>query len=289
LNIGVFDLVRDIQSTMLWPTRKGTIFLTYAKVRLKYTLMARLLGRKRKEEDIFGFKVSFFNYETFLRLFREIFVRRSYYFSSNAQAPVIIDCGSNIGMAVLFFKLIYPKSKIIAFEPDSDTFQILSKNIRSNNLSDVEIFDKALSSSEGRVNFYYSSSTQGSLKMSLDPNRLSNPASRMVETVKLSSYISSSVDFVKLDVEGSELAVIEDLAKNSKLDLVKEMIVEYHHHVEKQRDNMSELLRILEEGGMGYQIETAGRIAPIVDGGKGRFQDLIIYVYNKRAAGEFGS
>jgi hypothetical protein len=62
-------------------------------------------------------------------LYREIFVRQYYYFRANTDHPVIFDCGANLGMATLFFKWLYPKSRVEAFEPDPGTFAVLQKNV----------------------------------------------------------------------------------------------------------------------------------------------------------------
>ena len=46
------------------------------------------------------------------------------------KGSYVIDCGANIGMSITYFKRLYPKSKIIGFEPDPKIFETLKKNIR---------------------------------------------------------------------------------------------------------------------------------------------------------------
>src|SRR5688500_10055596 len=53
---------------------------------------------------------------------REIFVREIYRFETDIRNPVIIDCGSNIGLSVLYFHKSYPGARILAFEPDAGNF-----------------------------------------------------------------------------------------------------------------------------------------------------------------------
>ena len=48
-----------------------------------------------------------------------------YRFVTTKEAPVILDCGANIGLSVIYFKQLYPNSKITAFEPDPDVFKVL--------------------------------------------------------------------------------------------------------------------------------------------------------------------
>lgn len=111
------------------------------------------------------FRVEGFEYKNLYYLFGEIFVRGVYYFESDSKKPLIVDCGSNIGFSILFFKFLYPESTIYAFEPDPDTFRMLQKNIKANQLSHVTAFNSAVSDTEGAVAFY-TSTTPGSVSMS---------------------------------------------------------------------------------------------------------------------------
>jgi tRNA1(Val) A37 N6-methylase TrmN6 len=56
--------------------------------------------------------------------------------------PYIIDCGSHIGISIMFFKKHYPDSTILSFEPDPDIFQLLKKNITINKLNNVTLINK---------------------------------------------------------------------------------------------------------------------------------------------------
>lgn len=67
-------------------------------------------------------------------LFREIFIEPSYFFRTERPHPLIVDCGSNIGMSVIFFKLLYPDARVLAFEPDPAPFELLEQNIRTNGM-----------------------------------------------------------------------------------------------------------------------------------------------------------
>ena len=41
-------------------------------------------------------------------LYREVFGERRCWFSADTTRPVILDCGSNIGMAILFLRALWP-------------------------------------------------------------------------------------------------------------------------------------------------------------------------------------
>jgi hypothetical protein len=70
--------------------------------------------------DLMDYTISFCGRASFLYLFEEIFAKASYLFHSDTDRP--LDCGSNIGMSVLFFKKLYPAARITAFEPDPRTY-----------------------------------------------------------------------------------------------------------------------------------------------------------------------
>lgn len=250
--------------------------LTHYKLRIKRSFI-RLLSLRIQKEKIFGFKVNFFNYRVFASLYKQMFITREYYFQSKTEAPFIIDCGSNIGMSILFFKWSYPKSAILSFEPDVKTFAILEKNVRENGLNHVELYNKAVSDTDGSVQFYSNPDNPGSLTMSIYSRWNPGTKANTVDTVKLSKYISKTVDFLKMDIEGAEDKVIDELAKEGKLRFIREMVMEYHHHMEPATDRLGKMLATLEENGFGYQIHSIVRM-PFK---KKEYQNLMIYAYHK--------
>ena len=66
---------------------------------------------------------------SFIFQFKEIFVNQSYKFKSFTNSPVIYDCGANIGISCLYFKKIFPDSRIEAFEADPQIAKILQNNL----------------------------------------------------------------------------------------------------------------------------------------------------------------
>lgn len=258
-------------------------WLTHQRLRLKRHLI-RLLRLNVRREKIFGLTVHFFNYRVFTSLFRQMFITKEYFFRARISRPFIIDCGSNIGMSMLFFKRLYPQSEILCFEPDPQTFAVLEKNVRGNSLKNVEIFNKALSDAEGSVDFYSNPENPGALTMSIYSTWNPEKITYQVHTVKLSRYIFKTVDFLKMDIEGAEDMVIEDLAQQGKLQLIREMVMEYHHHMVPGTNRLGKMLGILEEHGFGYQIQTALKVPFKRD----QYQNLLIYAYQKIRQGDNG-
>lgn len=165
-----------------------------------------------------------------LELYDSIFVEKIYDFNTANSAPHIIDAGSNIGIATLFFKDKYPAANIICFEPDPYNFTMLKQNISINNLTNVTAIEAALSKNFGDILFYgqigEGTDTRGnSISQLWGEQRITN-SNVKIKAVKLSSYINNQIDLLKLDIEGAEQQVIEEIT--DKLHLIKYLIIEVH-------------------------------------------------------------
>jgi FkbM family methyltransferase len=256
------------------------VLRTFLKIELKRFFLAGLLKRRMTRESIFGYQVHFFDYEVFATLFEELYVAEVYYFSASSDEPLIVDCGSNIGLAVLYFKRLYPKCRVIAFEPDRATFEMLERNVKANNLADVSLVNKALCDTVGSVDFYVAPERPGMLVQSMRKENLASSQVTSVESGTLSTYLTEPVDLLKMDIEGAEDQVLKDLNETGKLALVREIVLEYHHHLTPREDKLGVFLNTLEQTNFGYQLK-AGLVPPFR---KGEFQAMMLYAYQLNGA-----
>jgi FkbM family methyltransferase len=225
-----------------------------------------------------NFRVSYFRAPQLKMLISEIFLNGAYLFHTDKKQPLILDCGSNIGISILFFKMLYPGARIIGFEPDPDTFEILRTNVRQNSLHDVELQQCALYDREGAIDLHRGL-FKGALRMSLLEERL--PGRKIsVSSRRLSSFITEDIDLLKLDIEGAEQFVLQELADSAKLSRIDQIHIEYHHHIIGKTDTLSSTLKLLEDGGFGYQISAHPRHGSWPK--REEFQDISIYCYRKR-------
>jgi len=174
--------------------------------------------------DIAGCRIEYFNRSDALFLLHEIFVNATYFFSTSTKAPRIIDCGANIGMATLFFKALYPAASITAVEPAPMTFERLRQNVARNHLHDVMLVNAALAEREGLVPMQ-DEGKPGSL---IATTTGSSAGAGTVPAITLSSLLERPADFVKLDIEGAEYAVVRELVASGRIRQVREMILEFH-------------------------------------------------------------
>jgi FkbM family methyltransferase len=177
----------------------------------------------------------------------EIFNKRVYEFRAKTSEPIIIDCGANIGLSVLYFKQLYPRGRIIAFEADPTVHEALRKNMQSFGVTGVTVVNKAVWNSETRLKFLCEGADSGRIARHTDEGRLVE-----VETVRLKPYLQQKIDFLKIDIEGAETEVLKDCRDDLwRVDL---LFVEYHSHV-SEKQNLHELLATLQQAGFRYHIK----------------------------------
>lgn len=201
---------------------------------------------KSKKINLYGRDFIVSDCQSFLWQFKEIFVEEYYKFSSRSQTPLIIDCGANIGTSCLYFKRLYPDSEIIAFEPNPKIAEILKINLRSNNLTDVEVIDKAIWINDEGVELGIEDADASSIYQK------SNMV--MVSSVRLKDFIEKydHIDMIKMDIEGAETEVIKDCDGSFKN--VKNIFIEYHSYINNEQE-LDTILNILRKNNFRYFIK----------------------------------
>ncbi len=223
-------------------------------------------------QNIFEYKVTGLSYRELLYLFREIFLDHQYSFNCEHNEPKILDCGANIGMAILFFKKKFPKSKILAFEPNPLAFACLKKNVEDNLLENVEVINSGLSGETGTITFYTDKGNSLISSINMDRGGKDNI---VVNMVKLSDFLQHrQFDFAKIDIEGAEWEVITDLKNSNTLANVHQYIFEYHHNLTNVSHRLSEFLLVFDQLNFEYNLRASFQEI-------GDFQDVSIHFYQK--------
>ena len=183
----------------------------------------------------------------FLYLYREIWERKLYYFQAETESPLIIDGGANIGVSAIFFKRLFPRSRVLAFEPDPNIFKVLARNCAQFGLEDVELFCEALWSSGGELAFKPEAEVAGRVDLN------GNGQGIKVSARRLRDLLDRDVDMLKLDIEGSETEVLRDCA--AELYHVRNLFVEYHSY-RNQPQTLDEIIGILKASGFRVYLES---------------------------------
>lgn len=213
------------------------------------------------EATVFGTKIFINDSCTLLGDVRGILQKCVYQFKAQNDNPVIIDCGANIGMSVLYFKRLYPRSQILAFEPDPNLFNFLQKNVTNFAFDDVSIEQKAIWLDDHGVSFL----SEGGHSGAIIPSGQQGNKIVEVHSVRLKDVLEAfeRVDMLKMDIEGAENEVLFDCG--NVLSRCDHVFVEYH----SRNDSKQRLHSILELfHGMGYRYhiqESFTRKHPFVD------------------------
>ncbi|TDB61377.1 FkbM family methyltransferase [Arundinibacter roseus] len=199
--------------------------------------------------------VSFGNYRlrvpdtmSFLFQHQEIFADEYYHFQSDDLQPVILDCGANVGMSVLYFKELFPQARITAFEAEAEIADLLKNNLETNGINDVTVIAKAVWVHADGVLFGSEASDSSSIFSE-------NSAKQLVPSVRLRDVIMAEkrIDFLKIDIEGAEIEVLEDCRES--LAHVQNLFVEFHSYIDHPQ-SLASVVRVFEENGFRYFIDT---------------------------------
>jgi FkbM family methyltransferase len=245
--------MRDLIFRLLREFARPIYRLTHEPLYREYWfLMLRLRARPRFTPYVVrasGHKLKIPDARSFLAAFREIFVRNIYLFKAESPNPKIIDLGANIGLSVLYFKMLYPQSEICALEADPKIFEYLENNIRTNGFEDVMLVNKAAWKENATLKFASDGADGGRVVSAGEPARYVE-----VEAIDVSELVAKGVvDLLKIDIEGAEVDVLSRC--RDVLSNVQKIFVEYHSKA-GQIQNLSVLLEILESQGFRYHIQS---------------------------------
>lgn len=206
----------------------------------------------RYQKHRFTYKGMHFTVTDFISVayqLKEYFVDERMKFTSDAASPVIIDCGSNVGVSVIYFKNRYPNASILAFEPDAKVASCFKENIRQNNIENIALYEKAVWINNDHIEFGAEGADGGSVFH--NGNKIQVPAIRLKEVLEQHTQI----DLLKIDIEGAEGKVLQDCA--DELHKVNHLFLEYHSW-KSEKQELDKILSLLTEKGFRYQIHSIG-------------------------------
>jgi FkbM family methyltransferase len=158
--------------------------------------------------------------------------------------------GANIGLSVLYFKRLYNRAKIIAFEADPVICKMLEENIKEYGYNNIEAINAAVWKERTSLRFHSEGSVGGKIEFneSRDDNMVDVP------TIRLRDYLSNPVDFLKIDIEGAEYEVLKDC--HDLLSNVRNLFIEYHVMPDEPQ-TLHEILNWVHEAGFKYYLREA--------------------------------
>ncbi len=119
---------------------------------------------------------------------------------ASGRTPLIVDAGANIGASVVYFAGIFPKSRILAIEPEKNNCALLRKNCAGLNF---ELLEGGVGSAAG--NQYLNDPGKGDWSFRLDTH-----GEYLVPVFAAASIVADAIargmaPFIfKIDIEGGE-------------------------------------------------------------------------------------
>jgi FkbM family methyltransferase len=242
------------QSTALkngyWSARKTLGFRVRHNAEILYWLRRQPEVPSGSKTGSFRFPWGNFEYVDANQLrvqFEEIFVGRQYAFSTDTSSPIIIDCGGNVGLSAVWFKLNYPSCQLSVYEADPDLAEIAQSNLARAGFEQVLVWPQAV---------WVANETVAFSKTGKDSGRIVSESPTSCPAIDLSERLPDYVDLLKLDIEGAEFPVVSRLCQTGAIQRVRRLICEFH----VWRDKTDDLLRTLSQlraSGMQFSMKAA--------------------------------
>ena len=194
----------------------------------------------------------FTDFASFVHQYADMWGREIYRIPDPSQGEVILDCGVNIGLSAVYLAKMYPECQVLGWEPDERLSYIAGANIRSLGLPNVTVYTSAVWIDNRGVSFAPDDADAGSIV--IDSQKRID-----VQSVRLADIMApyDRIAFLKMDIEGAEFAVIEDIA--DQLDKVQSAFVEVHLN-SASIFRLPNLFDLLAKAGFTLRVEAVGSL-----------------------------
>jgi FkbM family methyltransferase len=182
------------------------------------------------------------------------------------EGQVCLDVGANIGLHTLSMsRLVGPRGRVIAFEPEQHNHGLLRENLRLNGAGNVDARRMAVGNHLGSVRMALSASNHGDHRVAREDSAGAGqevPLTTVDEAVK--DVPAGAVRVVKIDVQGFEHRVLQGMRRtverNPDLVLLLEVFPEA---LQEAGSSASGLVRELVELGFGGWEFQQRRLLPL--------------------------
>jgi FkbM family methyltransferase len=184
----------------------------------------------------------------------------------------VLDIGANIGYtACVFAAARRSPAKVYAFEPDQASFATLAEVVRRKRLGDgIALFNSAVGIGEGTLEFWHNEEhsadhrvvTAAFRSVPLDRSKITTVPVTSVDTFVTARGLQN-ISFIKIDVQGYELAVCEGMRET--LQRFPKLCVAVEYEPASMRElgfEPAALLLFFREAGYRLNILSRGGIDP---------------------------
>ncbi len=199
--------------------------------KLKYLFFRYILKPTKPVKSVYGvYLTPALKDTTFMYCYKGTYGLFLHDFLSDISCDTtFIDIGANQGLYSILAGKNKSIKKIIAFEPSKKTAQLLRNNIAVNEIKNCTVVEKGVSSKSGFLNLHVTDGHSGKNNFRTTEENHSNSA-ELVETVnhqEIEKLTKEDTNYViKIDVEGHEEVVIDELTKCSFIHRVSAIFCE---------------------------------------------------------------
>ncbi|RYF85290.1 MAG: FkbM family methyltransferase, partial [Chitinophagaceae bacterium] len=141
------------------------------------------------------------------------------------------DVGAHYGYFSMFAAAnLAPDAAVFSFEPSGKNFAVLQQNIKKSGFANIRARHCAIGGESGKSRLFLGDSVNNSILSDFAMNR-ANSASEEIEVKTLQQVLDENsiakVDFLKLDCEGAEYAILQT-APPEVLDKIETISMEFH-------------------------------------------------------------
>jgi FkbM family methyltransferase len=134
----------------------------------------------------------------------QYYLQRKGIFVGPQKGDVILDCGSHVGDISLRFAVdVGPNGKVFGFDPDPHHVAICRENAARNQL-DTRMFFVACGISDRVIQGHSEAGEEGSCTIDASRRLSTSDASISIDVFSEQQGLNS-VDYIKMDIEGSEM------------------------------------------------------------------------------------
>ena len=228
LNIKIKRYIGLFKTVINW---KNYLLFKINGTKKSFTFNIKNFGLIEIERDKLGpFKESFFDNIYFRHIPSAILTK-------NTQ-PVIIDLGANVGFFSLAAFSKFPKAKIFSIEPHPYCVRMMKDYQNIFKSFNWKVFQLAVSDQDGEINLN-TSTVDGFTTMASVFQNETKEETFIAKSVKLDSFIFdkglTNIDFIKIDVEGSEYPILYGLPVEV-FEKINSLCIETHRSEEKKQN-----------------------------------------------------
>jgi len=197
-------------------------------------LFAEIEAGKYAKEEVHELRLNGFPHPLFLRAIRadmqsfintfiEPYLEKKPYLPA---AETVIDAGANVGYTAVLFASWWPESTIISLEPDRENYELVLRNTCS--YANIHVVHAALWNTEAVLSIEAGQEDGFVVRESLAGEIKAENAARGISLPQLlKQFGKSRLDFLKLNVEGSEKEIFSK-GYDAWLPETQAMLVELH-------------------------------------------------------------